>query len=980
MKRLFLLVFFLVPALAWPLSSERELFTRAETKYYNQNYKLALETYEDFVRRFPLSDLIPDAQYKRAVCLYRVGEYHRALNLLDTITTRYRTTRYLEYVPFWKGVCFFRLQDYQNCRKQLDIFVRREIESSLVKEALFYRALSEVYLDEFAAARKTMDRLREEQGVINLSPYQVVLYSYVLFKNGAFKELIEFHEQIDPEKYPEEWKQRIYLYQAEAFWEKGRLEEAETLYLKLQEAPPEVASVAYRRLYLIAQKEKDLERMEWIIQKAEKKFSGSTDLLMDFWVRTGIESYNQKQLDISEFFLNKAWRLKETREIPEAVPSYLAEIKQEQGNVSSAVKILEEYLSSNPENSEAAAFRISELYLADENYSRAARLLRDFIQKHPHSDKVDRARYLLAYSQYKEKQYEQALENCQILERENKNSEFYDQLLRLEAIIYDRQGKIDLSYQALSAYLQMHPEDLEARVDLTKLLFAMQQYRKVTANSGTLMEQYPDLEQTDISSYLLIHYMAGLSQVALKNYNDALHNLSELSETKLSRANLVAILPYAGYYRGWSLYQLSRFQDAADAVMKVADVMQSSGFQETSDALDQLYQRALYLGGWCYFSMGRYEASREVFSRLASHGRGVLSVRALFLQGKSLVNLGETKEALEVFYRVSTDYPGSEYADDALFEQARVLEKQASGGEAAVKYFGLWKKYPESPLAGEALFKRAELFYSEEDYHKAKDAFHLYRECFTQGDLADSSLYWEAVSAAKADQHTEALMLWQKLIENYEQSPFRADSMVRSAELYVSQEEYRSALEVYSTLLEEYPQYARETKASLRQEEIRYLMFGLDRREAELTARISRQGGVETSEGRNAMIELAGLCIFEKEGKLERAYQLINQVLQKDDPATRSQAQFLLGEYYNRKGDFLKAGQEFIKVSLINPEDRDLIAHSLYRAAQMMKKAGKPREVETLVTRLVNNFPSSEWTPLGKKLLDSESSADKGPR
>jgi TolA-binding protein len=159
-------------------------------------------------------------------------------------------------------------------------------------------------------------------------------------------------------------------------------------------------------------------------------------------------------------------------------------------------------------------------------------------------------------------------------------------------------------------------------------------------------------------------------------------------------------------------------------------------------------------------------------------------------------------------------------------------------------------------------------------------------------------------------------------------------------------------------------------RAEQRLEELRYLKFGLGEREAELTARISRSGGVETADGRAAMIELARLYIHGESDKQDRAYQLLSQVMQHPDAETGAQAGVLLGEYYYQLGELERASQEFFQASLKNPSDRDLMAYAIYRAAQSMKEAGNVREARELVKRLRENFPSSSWADEGEKLLE----------
>ena len=87
---------------------ERELFSEAESRYFGRNYSIALEMYDEFLRQFPLSDLVPDAQYRRAVCLFRLDRLDEARSLFDSIEKRYRATKYYDDVPFWKGVILYR--------------------------------------------------------------------------------------------------------------------------------------------------------------------------------------------------------------------------------------------------------------------------------------------------------------------------------------------------------------------------------------------------------------------------------------------------------------------------------------------------------------------------------------------------------------------------------------------------------------------------------------------------------------------------------------------------------------------------------------------------------------------------------------------------------------------------------------------------------------------------------------------------------
>jgi TolA-binding protein len=344
--------------------------------------------------------------------------------------------------------------------------------------------------------------------------------------------------------------------------------------------------------------------------------------------------------------------------------------------------------------------------------------------------------------------------------------------------------------------------------------------------------------------------------------------------------------------------------------------------------------------------------------------------KALFLEGKSYANLNYLTEAMAVFKRLFGNNPGSPFADDALFEYAGILAEKGEVDRAAEKYYELWETYRSSSLADEALYKRGELFFNNKLYTKSRQAFQDYRTQYPEGNLVDAAIFWEGQSAYELGEMRSASLMWEKIIKNYRNSPFRPDAMHKTAEAYVSHGDFQKAIDLYEELKIMYPEYSRALNVDLRSDEIRYLVLGFSEREAELTAIISKNSGPETREGRSAMIALARIYIFEEEGKLERAFQMLSQVLERNDPETGADAQFLLGEYYHRNEEYEKAGKAFFRASLLKPEDRDFMAYSIYRAAGMMKLAGKNREVKALVERLDQNFSGSEWAEEGKKLLE----------
>ena len=204
----------------------------------------------------------------------------------------------------------------------------------------------------------------------------------------------------------------------------------------------------------------------------------------------------------------------------------------------------------------------------------------------------------------------------------------------------------------------------------------------------------------------------------------------------------------------------------------------------------------------------------------------------------------------------------------------------------------------------------------------------------------------------------------------FSESAFRADSLLRTAEVYEESGDFRKALNYYGELIATYPDEAKAASAGLKSEKLRFLILGQGEREAELSAIISRKGP-ETREGREAMYELARIYIYKSGSKQNLAPELLNELisLTDEDPEYAAKAHYLYGEYYYRKNELQKAAESFLQTVLTFPDNRDLSAQALYRAAEMAIISGNKRDAEELVERIETLFPSSSWIEEGHKLL-----------
>jgi TolA-binding protein len=959
MKRTIAALFFLLPAIGVLADTEEGLISEADSQYRAGNFLLAYEAYGDFVSEFPLSDQVPDAQYRRAVSLVRLGRDREALEMFAEIERSYRSTRYFLYVPFWEGSSLLRLEQYDRAVQAFGAFLAASQDPELVPQALLSRAQAELALGDVGSAVRDLETLvREHQGS-EARARGVPLLAFAYLRQARASEVLALADQVPAETLPETSRDLYRLYKAEALWALGRNAEAVPLYKELLQASDEVAAVAYRRLFMAVEPEGDLAQMQSLVQQAEIRFAGSPERLQDLWVQIGIESVRQNRLDLADYFLARVWSLPDRRSLPDAVPIYLAEVRLRRGSPAEAASLLEEYLSLKPARTDRVLLRLGEVRLRQGELSGAAEIFERFIKEFPGSESIVEAGYRLAYARFRLGQLDPARELASRLLRENPESPVRQDLYRLLVAVERKRGQPKEAVTLLAAYAELYPQDLKARLDLLKLYFSLKEYAALVAEAGRLQQAFPALKDQDPYAYLLASYLRGLAEVARKQYRNAQAALAPIDREGLAKAKLEVLYPYALYYLAWSQYRLGQFQDAR---AKAAALLEAYPGHS-------LFASALYLAGWCSFSLEDYKAAAAYFARLAKAG-GDTADKALFLQARSLASLGDTQEASQIYKTLFTVHSRSDYADDALFEYAGLLAERGQGDEAAAVYRDLVQKFPASTLVEEALYKRAEVFSAAKRYAQARDAYYEYRSRFPKGRLVDASLYWGGIASFELGEKFGAVLHWEKLIDGYKGSPFRADALRRTAEAYTERGDYSKALGLLTTLYNEYPDEAKVYGIAQRMEELRYRMRGASDREAALSSVIGKEGGARTAKGREAMIELAQIYIYEGENRLEMALPMLQAVVAREDPATTGRAQYLIGEYYYRKGNTALAAQEYLKAAAANPQDADRTASSLLRAAEMMKLAGRSKDVRELVARLEKYFPGSQWTAEARRLLE----------
>ncbi|MFW5995020.1 MAG: tetratricopeptide repeat protein, partial [Spirochaetia bacterium] len=397
------------------------------------------------------------------------------------------------------------------------------------------------------------------------------------------------------------------------------------------------------------------------------------------------------------------------------------------------------------------------------------------------------------------------------------------------------------------------------------------------------------------------------------------------------------------------------------------------------DSNHELAPRSAYIAGWSAYSGEDYESARRALTRLRELGPSEeMGIEGRYLLSQVHIALEDYESAETELAGIYEAFPDSDYAPEALSAHADILWDQDRVDDAVDRYQRVFQRYPDHQLAAEALYKRGEVLFTDEQYERARDAWLEFRsEADEDHRLYAASLFRSGQASRELNQTGAALLVWNRLIDDFRDSGYRFDAMAGAAELYEQRGEFREALNLYTEIVGTYPELADQINARERADELVLRLGGLNEQEAALLVQIEQGRRAATEEGREAIIELSRLVIYESVAESVNrrlVLPLLRETASRRDqaPEQAAEAQFLIGEWFHQQEEYEDAAEAFLEAAGINPRDRDLSAQSLYRAVTSYRQKGdREAEIREIVTTMQDEFPGSEWTAEAETVLEA---------
>lgn len=289
------------------------------------------------------------------------------------------------------------------------------------------------------------------------------------------------------------------------------------------------------------------------------------------------------------------------------------------------------------------------------------------------------------------------------------------------------------------------------------------------------------------------YYIRAESQYRLNHYDICLQELSnfEGQSNVNTSSNRVAAL----YLKAYAYFNLKQLVSAEQIFRQ---------YITNVDKTDITYTDALNRIGDCLFSTRQFAQARNMYKQVVDI-RGNGADYALFQCGYIEGLLHNYKDKIQTLESLATNYPTSDYADDALYEIARAQLQLEYNTQAIETYKRLLARYPNSNKVAKSSLELGMTYRTNKDYNNAIQSFKNTIEKYAGTEEAYAALEGLEQLYVETNNVDEYLAYIKKLGKVNMQTTSQEDSLVYiTAELQYMMGNYAQAAQGMTTYITKY--------------------------------------------------------------------------------------------------------------------------------------------------------------------------------
>ena len=567
----------------------------------------------------------------------------------------------------------------------------------------------------------------------------------VYFEEGKYPEAIALYRSCNLDALPDKERDEAALKLATSYLKLGNLEEAKVWFTLLKEvSKTHQADAVYNLGYI--------DYVEGRYDAALKTF---TSLKNDDVYDALVPYY------IGEIHLTRG----EYKQADEVASDYLrhfaghkdeAEMNRIQGEARSAMKdylnaiaSLEAYVNAVPQPQRKAMYELGMSYYHTGAYSKATEMLGRTTMEQDALAQNANLHMGLAYLQLKERNQarmafeqasvadhdlavkEQALYNYALCIHETSYSPFAESVTVFERFLnefpasryrervndylvetYMNTRSYDAALKSIAKISKPGPRIMEAK---QKILFRLGTQAFANARFEEALQYFNrslEVGQYNFATQADASYWRGEAYYRLKNYKAAGQNFRkylELTKNKRSPEYGLAL-----YNLGYTDFNQKNYQGALNWFGRFVNESVHDNKQVLADAYNRM--------GDCNFYARKFDDARRSYDK-AEQVDPSLGDYSLYQEGFVKGLQRDYTGKIQSLNQLITNYPQSQYIDDALYEQGRAFVQLEDNANAIECFQALVKTFPQSNMARRAANEIGLLYYQDDKYPEAIAAY-----------------------------------------------------------------------------------------------------------------------------------------------------------------------------------------------------------------------------------------------------------------
>lgn len=651
---------------AYQVESTDRLFNEGKELFILKNYTGCidkLETYRSYAKD---ADLIQEADFLLACSAFEQG-LPDALDLLKEYIIAYPDSRHIDEVNFLIGSIHFSKDEYA---KAIHFFKESNIDQLSLNQQeaysfrLAYALLQTGKLDEARHYFTLLEQIGKEYNTA--ASYYL---AYINYAKGDYEKALSQFNQL---KANPTFKQESLYYLAQIYFIQNKytkaIQEGEAL-LKTYPNNPNNAEI-YRILgnayYNQGDQQKALKMLTNYVESAEKPLRADLYIL-------GVCNFNAK--NYKEAIVDFGQTVLQNDEVTQSAYLYLGQSYLKLGDKNNARMAFENAakMSFDKEIKEAALYNYALLIheTSFTGFGESVTLFESFLNDFPNSQYTDRVNDYLVEVYLTNKNYQAALASMNKIKRPS------NKIIEAKQRVLFQLGTQAFANSAL-------PE----AIDLFNKSIALGAFNKEARDEA--------------------YFWRGEANYRLGDYEKAVTDYRTFINNTRSQSN--EMYPMALYNLGYAYFKLHQYSDALSTFKQYTNAENNQKSASLADAYNRI--------GDCLFYNRQFALAEENYTRAAqlSPSAGDYSV---YQKAYVLGLQKDYKGKINILNRLISEYPESQYVDDALFEKGRAYVLLENGTEAAKAFDVLANKYPQSALARKAGIQLGLLYFNDNQMEKA---------------------------------------------------------------------------------------------------------------------------------------------------------------------------------------------------------------------------------------------------------------------